>query len=544
MSFFGSGVFYGSGSFYVGAFSAPADGIPQNLTFYRTSQDGVYVFWFGFLPSFITPSLASANFDLELDTVNTFNSPNLVTFSSGSLVNPPITFQNGNVVKGFAVPVAARQEGIVQTWYARVRTHTPSYISDWSSTLTWTIPQKVQQKYAEALMNSLPDYHVYGKGDLLKPLNQRNTNLWLVEDMYGNQLDQVYYANFLTQTDNYITLCVDENLYQNFGVLFNFPKPNTMQFVDYRWILMNLIAASLVGSTNEAIILTIQSFTGVPPEITPIRDENDFFLNTIQDPPTTQQLNSTTITSVIDSTHLKVASIEGWVPGAALDVTTSVPFTVTDVIDDVTNGTQLVVSSTAGMAPGNTLNQSVFFTSQPFIDASLVVEDITTGLLISNTPTAQYVTDGARSNFTLILPTTPPVMKTDILQATFGVGNPNDPFPVIFDALAGSTALTGLVTFTNGSTALSGSGTLFLTELTVGEEITDPHGIYLGEISGIADNTHATLLNPWAGPTEVVTAYRLLYTDLQVPPPILWDKSTLAWGVLITIFNPGHFALN
>jgi len=163
-------------------------------------------------------------------------------------------------------------------------------------------------------MTSLPDYHVYGKGDLLKPVNQRNSNLYLVENMYGNQFDQVYYTNFLTQTDNYVTLCVDENLYQNFGVLFNFPKPNTMQYVDYRWILINLIQASLVGSTNEAIILTIQAFTGVPPEITPIRDENDFFLVTIQDPPTTQNLNTTIITSVVDSTHLEVASIEGWVP--------------------------------------------------------------------------------------------------------------------------------------------------------------------------------------------------------------------------------------
>jgi len=126
MALFGSGVFYGSGAFYVGAFSFPADGIPQNLTFYRSSIDGVYIFWWGFLPAFITPSLASANFDLELDTVNTFTSPNLVAFTSGSFVNPPITFQNGNVVKGFAVPVAARQEGVVQTWYARVRTRTPS----------------------------------------------------------------------------------------------------------------------------------------------------------------------------------------------------------------------------------------------------------------------------------------------------------------------------------------------------------------------------------------------------------------------------------
>ena len=527
-SLYGSGVFYGSGAKYVGAPFSPDEGIPEDLRFYRTSQDGIYVFWWGFSPEFITPSLAFSAFDLQLDTSPLFTSPNLVTFTSsidttaslvftvtsvtdathlvvssttgmsggdnirqgshsttittvtdgthlvvastaGWVASNIITFQNGNVRKGFAVSVAARQEGIVQTWYARVRTHTPSFVSDWSFTLTWTIPQKVQQQYAEALMNSLPDSHVYGKGDLLKPLNQRNTNLWLVEDMYGNQFDQVYYANFLTQTDNYITLCVDENLFQNFGVLFSFPKPNSMQYVDYRWILMNLIQASLVGSTNEAIILTVQAFTGVPPDITPIRDENDFFLVTIQDNP----------------------------------IVPSGP-------------------------------QTVFHTSQPYIDASLVVEDITTGLLV---PSSAYTTDGVQATWTMNVAT------TDTLQAIFDVGNPLDPFPVIFDALNGATTLTGLVTFTNGSNNIGGSGTLFTSQLVVGNEITDPYGIYLGTIAHITDNTHAQLVNPWGGPTEVNTAYKLLYTDSQLPPPILWDQSTLKAGVLITIFNPGEFAL-
>ena len=279
--FYGSGIIYGSGQKYGGATASPTQGIPVDLRFYRTSIDSVYTFWFGFDPAFITPALFSAGFDLQLDTDPSFTSPNLVTWTQLTA----ITYQNGNVRKGLTVPVAARIDNIIQTWYAQVRTHTVSFISDWSTPLTWTIPQKMEQYYAESLMESLPDAHVYGKGDLLKPVNQRNSNLYVVEDMYGNQFDAAWYANYLTQTDNYVDMCVDENLEQNFGVLFNFSKPTTLQFVDYRWILMNLFLASLVGSTNEAIILTVQSFTGVPPQITNIRDEEDFFLNTIQDPP-------------------------------------------------------------------------------------------------------------------------------------------------------------------------------------------------------------------------------------------------------------------
>jgi len=740
MAFYGSGILYGSGSFYIGATTTAAQGVPIDLRFYRTSQDGVYTFWFGFDPAFITPALASANFDLQLDTVSTFNSSNLVTFNSSGLYGfpAPITFQNGNVRKGLTVPVAARINATVQTWYARVRTHTGSFISDWSTTLTWTIPQSVQQSEAEALMESLPDYHVYGKGDLLKPVSQRNTNLWVIENMYGNQLDQVYYANFLTQTDNYVDMCVDENLAANFGVMFNFSKPNSMQYVDYRWILMNLYLASLVGGTNEAIILTVQAFTGVPPTITNIRDLNNFVLTTTQDGPITQTLNTTTITTVTDGTHLVVGSTLGWVPGSALDTTASIPFTVTDIEDS----THLIVSSTVGMNPGDTIKESVFYTSSPFIDSTLVVEDITpsaspsllgtaatfavlgdtavtntgntiltgdlgnvavssitgfppgtfSGILhsgdsaaaqahadataaatalsaltpftdISSTdlggailtpgnyhasstgtwsagpltlngagqyvfifgtgltmpanatvvltggatadnvyfvtgstftfgadctvngtilagtsitfasnsvlngraltygpsgttvtfpskgivivpsggivsgglvPPSSYTTNGALGYWTMLVPT------TDTLQAIFDIGSPIK----IFDALQGATALAGFVTFTNGSTAIVGFGTSFLSQLSIGNQITDPTGVYLGTIKLIADGTHATLLEPWAGPSEAVTVYRLQYTETQLPIPVLWDAATLASGVLVTINNPGEFALN
>ena len=399
-------------------------------------------------------------------------------------------------------------------------------VSAWSATLIWTIPQSVQQSSAEALMESLPDYHVYGKGDLLKPVSQRNTNLWVVEDMYGNQLDQIYYATYLTQTDNYIDLAVDEVLYQNFGVMFNFPKPNSMQYVDYRWILMNLYLASLVGGTNEAVILVVQSFTGVPPIITNVRDVNNFILTTSQGSPITQTLETTTIVSVVDGTHLEVGSTIGWVVGSALDTTASVPFTITDVEDN----THLTVNSTTGMSNGDTIVESIFYTSSPFVDSTLVVQDITTGLIVLP---SLYTTEGALGYFTMNAPT------TDTLQATFDTGSPIK----IFDALQGATALTGLVSFTNGSAIVTGGGTLFLSQLTVGQEITDPNGIYLGTVQLITDNTHLTLVNAWAGPTEIITAYVLEYTETQLPIPVLWDSSTLAFGVLITILNPGHFPL-
>lgn len=525
--------FYNEGDFYGTTFYGPSDvDTPVNLAFYRTSQDGVYTFWWGFSSAFISPALFTFEYELQIDTVPTFNSSNLVDFTSGlandstqsipfhitAVVNAThltvdstsgmlagdtivqgsntttittvtdsthlvvgstsgfvatnvITYQNGNVVKGYTVSVAPRIDKVVQTWYARVRIVSGLEQSPWSTILVWTIPAKQQQQFAENLMNSLPDYHAYGKGDLLKPPSQRNSNLYLVDNMYGNQLDTASYTNFLTQSGNSVDFCVDESLYQNFGVLFNFPKPTSMQYVDYRYILMNLIAASLVGSTNEAVILSIQGFTGVAPTIIPIRDEGDFFLSTVQDPP----------------------------------IVPSGPTTV-------------------------------FHTSYPYIGSTLVVEDITTGLLV---PSANYTTDPAQGTWTMNTPT------TDTLQATFDIGNVNDPIVTVFDS-RDNTALSGTVLFTNGSTSIVGFGTSFLTQLfpyLPNAQITDPGLIYLGLIASVTDNTHAVLSEPWAGPTENVSAFRLTYTDIQLPVPISWEADTLAFGVEIIINNPGEFEL-
>jgi len=674
MAIYGSGIFYGSGAKYIGAASSADQGIPVDLRFYRTSQDGVYVFWWGFNPAFITPALTLVGFDLELDTVPTFNSPNFVTFDAIS----SITFQNGNVRKGFAVPVADRINGVVQTWYARVRTHTPSFISGWSHILTWTIPQSVQQSSAEALMESLPDFHVYGKGDLLKPVADRNTNLWQVEDMYGNQLDQVFYANYLTQTNNYVDLAIDEVLYQNFGVLFDFPKPSQMQYVDYRWILMNLYLASLVGSTNEAIILIAEAFTGVPPSITNVRDANNFILGTILDAPITPTSPQTTFftsSPFIDATlvvedvtqssgnpylhsastfavlgktavtntgstvltgNLGVSpgsSITGFPPGTYSGALHSGDATAATAHADVTSAAAIL----QGMGPGTnisstdlhgfvatpgvysaaaagtwtvagnlTLNgagtyvflfgtsltvgancnviltngataDNVYFvtgttftfgannvingnilagtsitfaansilngraltygpsgTTVTFPSAGVVTVPPSTiaggGLIV---PSSSYTTNGVQGSWTMNVPT------THTLQAMFDTVPPIK----IFDSLSGATVLTGTTTFTHGSAAVTGVGTSYLSQLTIGQQITDPTGIYLAYVSSVPSNTSVILSEAWAGPTESVVAYRLEYTDTQLPIPVLWDKSTLAFGIIITIFDPGHFVL-
>jgi len=471
MAIYGSGIFYGSGIKYVGPASNSAQSIPVDLRFYRTSQDGVYVFWWGFDPAFITPSLIDADFDLEIDSSLSFSSPDLVSYDSSTA----ITYQNGNVRKGFAIPVAARVNETEQTWYARVRSRTMTTVSDWSGPLIWTIPKSVRQSSAEQLMETLPDLHVYGKGDLLLPLDERNTNLWAVEYMYGDQLDQVFYQTLLTKTNNFVDMAVDEVLYQNFGVMFNFSKPNSMQYVDYRWILMNLYLASLNGSTVEAVNLIGQAFTGVLPVIADVRDFKDFFLNVIQ---------QGTPNAGVGEPFTEAAD------GVRTDFTLQYPY---------------VFNSSVVFQNGVILTRNVDYTE------------------VQSIPGIRF--------------TVAPALN-DVLVFFFKVGLPSDPEAILFDPTV-TTSIPGTIDYENNSLSVVGTGTLF-TALSAGDILVDGSGYY-ATIAFITDDTHLTLQAAWGGTTETVPA---LIATYNITPIVLWDKGTLAFGVVIFILNPGNFPLD
>lgn len=86
----------------------------------------------------------------------------------------------------------------------------------------------------------------------------------------------------------------------------------------------------------------------------------------------------------------------------------------------------------------------------------------------------------------------------------------------------GPTALTGTITMTNGSTAVTGSGTAFTTELAVGDYIyVDAQKTQLGKVASITNNTALVLTANYGGTTASgAAASKILneaasQTDLQ-----------------------------
>jgi len=75
------------------------------------------------------------------------------------------------------------------------------------------------------------------------------------------------------------------------------------------------------------------------------------------------------------------------------------------------------------------------------------------------------------------------------------------------------TALTGTLGFTNNSTAVTGNGTAFTTELAIGDFIKGGDG-YWWEVITISSDTSATLYRPYSGTTQSgVSSQRLGVTD-------------------------------
>ncbi len=533
MSLFGT-IFYGGGGSFYGTGSQD---VPQDVRFYRTDIDGIYVFHWGFKEEFITPILASADFDLELDTDPGFSSSDFVSFDSVTAID----FQNGNVRKGFSVNVADRVDKEDRTWFARVRTKIGFNVSAFSLPLSFIIPEKTEVERSENIVSNLPDFHVYNKEDVKRPVADRDTNLYVVGNTYGQEFNALEYEDLLTKTNNYINLCRDEKLFDNFGFLFNYKRPQNQVFVEYRECLRALILGSLVGGTIDALERVVRCFTGANPVLKEIKDENDFFITPVfETPPETPDGVITFFSTTFD---YKVGSIQVLKNGTVLDP--GVDF----IENHITPGFDMTIAPLGG-----DILQVIYDIGDPN-DPEPVLFDLSDTSPLTGTITftngSQNVTATGAAFLTELQQG---ILITDdgglVLGRVRNITDDNN--LVLSDEWTGTTGanssaekinfngtkhISGTVTFTNGSINVTGSGTAFLSELTIGDTITDNTGTVTGIVNTIGDNETLTLISNWTGSTGPNTNARNLVYEV----PIVWDSASLSHGLIIEVRNPGQF---
>lgn len=270
MTFYGSGNFYSDSNFYGVSPDSPID-----LSYSYTDTDNVYVFSWTFNFPLFTPVLPTFDYELQLDMVSTFNSPSLLDYTSTSgIINAPgISYQDGNVYRGFIVPVYTRQAAPF-TFYARVRIKYGSLtFGEWSDILLVTTLEDTTQQEVHNLISNLPDRHVYPYDEAYKTVTRTSsnltTNLGKVYWAYAREFDNADLEAQLADNDSDIYRARDARFFEIWGYPTGFQKPSLMQYVDYRNIINKFRMASFLGSTVEAVKLVVSSFTGVDPDIIP-----------------------------------------------------------------------------------------------------------------------------------------------------------------------------------------------------------------------------------------------------------------------------------
>lgn len=187
-----------------------------------------------------------------------------------------VDFQRGNVAKGFAVPVYGRIASERITFYARVRAKSGLAYGPFSATLELRTLADVQKETADRMLLSLPDRHVYPADDAHRNLVDRKSNISKIFETYANELDKFFLEKEHTIRDVRPERTRDDRLYNVLGSRYLYPKPSTMEFVDYRIILGNARAASLTGGTFNAVKLIGRAFTGVDPSVIPLSSTFNF----------------------------------------------------------------------------------------------------------------------------------------------------------------------------------------------------------------------------------------------------------------------------
>src|ERR1035437_3917014 len=272
MSFYRDGNFYGDGDFY-----GVSPDSPINLSYSYTDIDNVFVFSLTVNDPMFTPTLPTFDYEVQLSLDSSFASVdyNYTSTSTG------VTFQNGNVYKGFAVPVYPRQATPL-TFYARVRIIDGTFLGSWSDVLLVTTLQDITQQEVHNLISNLPDRHVYPYDEAYKTVtrvaSQLTTNIGKIYWAYGLEFDNANLEAQLADNDSDIFRARDSRFFSIFGYPTGFQKPSTMQFVDYRNIINEFRLACFVGSTMEAAKKVVASFAGIDPTITPFAQILNFIL--------------------------------------------------------------------------------------------------------------------------------------------------------------------------------------------------------------------------------------------------------------------------
>lgn len=200
-----------------------------------------------------TEVLADFEFEIQSDSVNTFDSVNLKSYYT---TDTSLNYQRGNFFHGLILDDISSLEDF--TLYFRVRI-VGTYTSAWSDSDTWTTLKVNWYADTNLAIGLLSDANIYKKEGV--------SNFKKIIEMYMRELQEFKKESALIKRYSGFQNAQDSDLYDLMGVLLEYNRDNNSTFTEYRRELMELWQAYLLGGTETAIKKFVKAILGKDPEI-------------------------------------------------------------------------------------------------------------------------------------------------------------------------------------------------------------------------------------------------------------------------------------
>lgn len=235
------------------------------------TNEKVWAFNFGLIFDRAILDPENLNYNLEIDSLPTFASPNFKRYTkTSSNLNH---FQEGPIGKAFEIELPGRAKDVDTTWYWRIRINDGKFFSPYSDTRILIVPKREDISKTQVIFDALADDNAYSK-------EANSSNVYKLLLQVGRELDLLTLEADRTITDLALDATRDTALIGNFSDYLNLTKVATEPAVSHRWKTNKLWKAfTNLAGTEQGLIDSIIAFTAEPPLIIDLTRTNGWILN-------------------------------------------------------------------------------------------------------------------------------------------------------------------------------------------------------------------------------------------------------------------------
>lgn len=230
---------------------------PTNVMVYKPTRNTYSIGWQ--VSPIVGDTLSLFDCEVQVDTVNTFDSINLKTYTKD---NPKVSYQNGNFFKAFVFNDISSLQDF--TYYFRVRINSTLYSSPWSSVTSFDITKVLWKDTAQLMLDLMPRTMAYTTDGLL--------NYYKLLEAYSREIQEVRKETIQIGNNVNFYKTQDSDLYDTLGSLLESIRNSNSPFIEYRYELLELWRAFQEAGTASGVLRFIKSIFGLDATISLVRD--------------------------------------------------------------------------------------------------------------------------------------------------------------------------------------------------------------------------------------------------------------------------------